>query len=282
MNFFDLHCDTAYECFINNIGFDNDVTAVNASAAAKFENWVQTFAVWIRDDLADPFGEYCRIIGDIKAKLTNRPKNLVPIFSVEGGAVIERDAERVETLKNDGIGFMTLTWNGENRIAGGSKSEKGLTSFGKRVIKKMNEVGMVCDLSHLNDRSFYQVIQRADRVIASHANCRAVCNVPRNLSDEQIRLIAECGGLVGLCFYPPFLGADVTLKLYENIVHLLDMGLEDNIAIGSDFDGGEMEKCLDGAEKIPELYCRLSGLGVSDRILDKIFYKNADKYMRNL
>lgn len=60
------------------------------------------------------------------------------------------------------------------------------------------------------------------------------------------------------------------------------MGLEDNIAIGSDFDGGEMENCLDGAEKIPELYCRLSGLGVSDRILDKIFYKNADKYMRNL
>lgn len=162
MNYFDLHCDTAYECFKNNIGFDNDVTAVNSSAASRFEKWVQTFAVWIRDDAADPFGEYSRIIGDIKAKLINKPKNLVPIFSVEGGAVIENDAERIETLKNDGIRFMTLTWNGENRIAGGSKSDKGLTLFGKKVIKKMNGVGMVCDVSHLNDRSFYQVIQRAD------------------------------------------------------------------------------------------------------------------------
>lgn len=282
MNYFDLHCDTAYECCLNGIGFDNDITAVNSSAAKRFENWVQTFAVWIRDDIDDPFGNYNRILSDIKAKLAGKPKNLTPVFSVEGGAVIEKDAERIETLKNDGIRFMTLTWNGENRIAGGSKTDRGLTSFGKRVIKKMNEVGMVCDVSHLNDKSFYQVIWRADRVISSHSNCREVCNVPRNLSDEQIRLIAERGGIIGLCFYPPFLGADVNEKLYENIVHLLDMGLEDHIAIGSDFDGGEMEKCLDSAEKIPELYCRLSGLSISDRILDKIFYKNADNYMRNL
>ena len=282
MKYFDLHCDTAYECYIKNMPLDDNCLAVSFKNGACFSNWTQTFAVWIRDDAENPFELYNKIITDCKARLKTKPDNLTPIFAVEGGAVLEKDIDRLYRLKEDGIKYLTLTWNGGNRIAGGSLSQSGLTRFGKRVIKQMNRLGIACDVSHLNDRSFYRAIELSDRPIATHSNCRAVCGVPRNLTDEQIRLIAEKGGIIGLCFYGKFLGGDVFEKLYENICRLLDMGLEKNIAIGSDFDGADMDRRIDKLSKIPELYCRLSEKGIKDSTLDKIFYENADKYIRNL
>lgn len=261
---------------------DDNCFAVSFKNGACFSSWTQTFAVWIRDDAENPFELYNKIITDCKARLKTKPDNLTPIFAVEGGAVLEKNIDRLYRLKEDGIRYLTLTWNGENRIAGGSLSQSGLTRFGKRVIKQMNRLGIACDVSHLNDRSFYRVIELADRPIATHSNCRAVCDVPRNLSDEQIRLIAEKGGIIGLCFYGKFLGGDVFEKLYENICRLLDMGFEKNIAIGSDFDGANMDRRIDKLSKIPELYCRLSEKGIKDSTLDKIFYENANEYIRNL
>lgn len=282
MKYFDLHCDTAYECYFKNMPLDDNCFAVSFKNGACFSSWTQTFAVWIRDEAENPFELYNKIITDCKARLKAKPSNLTPIFAVEGGAVIEKDIDRLYRLKEDGIKYLTLTWNGENRIAGGSHSQLGLTRFGKRVIKRMNKLGIACDVSHLNDRSFYRVIELAEHPLATHSNCRAVCDVPRNLTDEQIRLIAEKGGIIGLCFYGKFLGGDVFEKLYENICHLLDMGLERSIAIGSDFDGADIDRRIDKLSKIPELYCRLSEKGIKDSTLDRIFYENADEYIRNL
>ena len=282
MNYFDLHCDTPYECYFKNQDFLENNLAVSGEKGAEFDNWRQVFAVWIRDDIEEPFKLYRAIINDFKEKLTQKSDKLTPYFAVEGGAVIGDDIDLLYELKKDGIRSLTLTWNGENLIAGGSKSDKGLTSFGQRVIKELNSLQICCDLSHLNDKSFYKAVETADYPIATHSNCRAVCDVPRNLTDEQIRLIAEKGGIIGLCFYGKFLGGDVFEKLYENICHLLDMGLERSIAIGSDFDGADMDRRIDKLSKIPELYCRLSEKGIKDSTLDRIFYENADEYIRNL
>ena len=193
--------------------------------------------------------------------------------------MLEDDTDRLYALKEDGVRMLTLNWNGENRIAGGSKTDKGLTDFGKRVIREMNGLKMLCDLSHLNEKSFYSVIELADYPIATHSNCREVCNCPRNLSDNQLKLIAEKGGIVGLCFYPEFLGGDVLEKLYRNIYHMLELGMENNIAIGSDFDGADMSGSLCDISKIPFLYDKLLKKGINKPILDKIFYKNAENYL---
>ena len=279
MNYFDLHCDTPYECYFKNQDFFENNLAVSGEKGAVFENWKQVFAVWISDDQAEPYKLYNAVLKDFEKKLKSKPDNLTPYFSVEGGAVIEDNIDRLYELKKDGIFALTLTWNGENRIAGGSKSDKGLTDFGKRVIWEMNSLNMLCDLSHLNEKSFYSVIELADYPIATHSNCREVCNCPRNLSDNQLKLIAEKGGIVGLCFYPEFLGGDVYEKLYENIFHFLELGMENNIAIGSDFDGADMSGSLCDISKIPFLYDKLLKKGINKPILDKIFYKNAENYL---
>ena len=279
MNYFDLHCDTPYECYFKKQDFLQNNLAVSGEKGTVFKNWKQVFAVWIRDDLDEPYKLYKSVLKDFKAKLKDKPDNLTPYFSVEGGAVIEADIDRLYELKEDGICALTLTWNGENRIAGGSKTDKGLTYFGKRVIKEMNSLNMLCDLSHLNEKSFYSAVELADFPLATHSNSKRVFDCPRNLDDNQLKMIAEKGGIVGLCFYTKFLGVDVPQKLYENIYHMLELGLENNIAVGSDFDGADMPGELCDISKIPFLYANLLKKGISKTILDKIFYKNAENYL---
>ena len=257
MDYFDLHCDTPYECYFKKQDFLKNNLAVSGEKGAAFENWKQVFAVWIRDDQEEPYTLYKAILKDFKEKLKDKPDNLTPYFSVEGGAVIEDYIDRLYELKKDGICALTLTWNGENRIAGGSKTDKGLTDFGKRVIKELNSLNMLCDLSHLNEKSFYSAVEIADFPIATHSNCKSAFDCPRNLSDNQLKIIAEKGGLIGLCFYSAFLGGDVFDKLYENIYHLLELGMENNIALGSDFDGADMAEGLCDITKIPFLYEKL-------------------------
>ena len=218
-------------------------------------------------------------MGDFKLKLKTAPKNLNPIFAVEGGAVLENDSERLFILKEDGIKFLTLTWNGENSIAGGVDSDKELTGFGKNTIKTMNRLKIGCDLSHINQKSFLGAIEYAEFPLATHSNSKKICNHKRNLTDEQIKLICEKGSIIGLCFYPEFLGEDVFEKIYENIFHISDMGFENHIAIGSDFDGAKMDYKLEKLEKIPDLYAFLKIKGLDNGLLYKIFYENANNYI---
>ena len=215
-------------------------------------------------------------------KIKNKPDNLTPVFSIEGGAVIENDSDRVFELQNDGIRFLTLAWNGENAIAGGINSDKCLTDFGKEVIEKMNRLKMGCDLSHLNKESFYKVLEFSEFSLATHSNCKEICDHPRNLELAQIKLLFEKKGIMGLCFYPLFLGGDVFEKIYQNIYLLCDKGYENNIAIGSDFDGAGMSEKLDNISKVPLLYRFLEERGIERGVLDKIFYKNAYNYIANL
>lgn len=282
MKFFDLHCDTAYECYTKNQQFYVNQLAISGKNGEAFGEWKQTFAVFIKDDAKNPFLLYKNILSDFKSKLGNKPQNLRPIFAVEGGAVLENDSDRIFELKNDGIKFLTLTWNGENNIAGGCHTDKGLTDFGKTVIEKMNRLKIGCDLSHLNEKSFFAALDKSEFPLATHSNCKSICDNLRNLTDQQIKALCKKGGIIGLCFYPDFLGQNVMQKIYENICHIADMGYEDNIAIGSDFDGGEMDKRLNNISKIPDLYAFLSKKGLESGFLDKIFFENANNYIAKL
>ncbi len=282
MDFFDLHCDTPYECYTKALGFNSDKLAVSANAAECFKNWRQVFAVWIRDDIKAPFELYKTIISDFKEKLFNKPENLKPYFAVEGGAVLETDIERLFELKKDSISFLTLVWNGENALAGGNESEKGLTELGRRAVLLMNELKIGCDLSHINEKGFYKAVEYSDFPLATHSNCRALCNHKRNLSDEQIDLIAQKGGIIGLCFYPEFLGQNPMGRIYDQIVYLCDKGYENNIAIGSDFDGAKMDASLNKTEKVPALFSYLEQKGFEKQLLNKIFYKNAYNFIAKL
>lgn len=281
MNFFDLHCDTATECYEKNTDLSGGKTAVSFGAAAAFEKWTQCFAIWIRDDIEEPFGYYRSVYSSFCRKIADAPGNLTPIITVEGGSLIENDISRLSELKRDGVSALTLTWNGKSRIASGIAEKGGLTPFGAEVIRQAESLGIFCDLSHLNPESFDSAVKVTKRPIATHSNCSAVFPHRRNLSDSRISEIARRGGLIGICCYPPFLGGDVFGGILANIRHLTELGFEDNIAFGSDFDGGDMSSELDCPQKIPRLFEWLYENGIPLKTLEKVFYDNAQRFFRS-
>lgn len=281
MNFFDLHCDTAYKCYTQNLSFTDSTLAVNAAKSAYLNEWYQCFAIFIKDGIKKPFDFYNKTLLYFKNQLKDKPKNLTPIFTVEGGLLIENDLLRVEKLYKDNIKVLTLTWNGENQIAGGADTDIGLKPFGREVICELNRFGIATDLSHLNKKSFFNAIELADKPIVTHSCCEYVYKHRRNIDDTQLKSLTQKGGLFGLCLYPVFLGQeDVFEKIYINIYHILELGYEDYLSIGSDFDGAVMSSKLLDISYIPQLYSFLAQRGISEKILNKIFFKNAFDYFK--
>ncbi len=279
MKFFDLHCDTAYKCYQENLSFCDNELAVTPQKAECFEEWYQCFAVFIKDGTKNPFEYYKNALDYFKRELKNKPDKLSPIFTVEGGLLIENDLTRVETLCNDGIRALTLTWNGENQIAGGADTDVGLKDFGKQVIAQLNRFDIAVDLSHLNKKSFYGAIEIAKKPIITHSCLESVYNHRRNIDDNQLKELVKRGGIFGLCFYPVFLGeGDVFENIYKNIFHILDLGYEDCLSIGSDFDGADMIEKLYDISSVPTLYEYLKSRNINENILQKIFFNNAYKF----
>ena len=276
MKFFDLHCDTAYRCYTENLLLSSDKLSVTPQKAGCFDEWYQCFAVFIKDGIQNPFTYYQNVLSAFKNQLHKKPNNLTPIFTVEGGALIENDLSRIEQFNNGGIRALTLTWNGENAIAGGADTEVGIKDFGKEVICELNRFKIATDLSHLNKKSFYGAIELADYPIITHSCMECIYKHRRNIDDVQLKLLTQKKGILGLCFYPMFLGSGNALEnLYKNIYHILDLGYEDYLSIGSDFDGADMAAELCDISAIPSLYEYLKSRGITENILNKIFFENA-------
>ena len=272
--------------------------------------WCQCYAVWVPDDLA-PFGmdalEFYRRARDWFSAHTS-PEGPVTqvrdaraiesvleagrtaaLLTVENGKPIT-SLEVVDEMAADGVKMVTLTWNAANPIAHGSQATGGLTSFGREVMRAMEDRRMVVDVSHLNDESFWDVARAARRPFAaSHSNARAVCGHPRNLTDDQFRAIVDAGGVVGINYFRGFISDRVTGfdapvdgevtfdELAAHIEHFLDLGGEGAIALGSDFDGSETPAWLDACEKVAPFY-ELVAARFGAALADRMFWRNAHEF----
>lgn len=271
-----MHCDTAYKCYRDNLSFSDNSLAVTPKKAKGLDKWHQCFAVFIKDGVKNPYEYYKNTLENFKLQIVEKPDNLTPILTVENGLLIKKDLNRVEAMYNDGIRALTLTWNGENQIAGGADTDVGLKPFGKEVIKELNRFNIMTDLSHLNKKSFYSVLELANKPIITHSCLEYVNRHRRNIDDNQLKSLVQKGGIFGLCFYPVFLGqGDVFENIYKNIFHILDMGYEDYLSIGSDFDGADMADILYDISTVKKLYEYLSFKKIDKDILNKIFFNNA-------
>lgn len=225
----------------------------------------------------------CRTAEDIeRAWSTGRA---AAILTIENGSPLAGRLERVEQLARDGVRMITLTWNGENEIGSGNTTDHGLSPFGRAVVPEMEAQGILVDVSHLNDPGFYDLLEVAQRpFVASHSNARSVCSHKRNLTDDQIRVMVERQCLIGLNYSNYFLrddGQPATLEdLYRHIAHFLELGAEDCLALGSDFDGTDVPPCLDSMDKVAGLYSCLTGLGLSSALTEKIMWRNAMEFFR--
>ena len=200
---------------------------------------------------------------------------------IENGYGIGKDISLLEYYKHKGIIYMTLCHNGDNDIcdsAKGNAEHNGLSDFGKEVVKELNRLGIMVDLSHAGDKSFYDALELSKSpIIASHSSCRAICNHRRNLTDEQIVALAKKGGVMQICIYDHFLNNDgvASVKtIADHIDHVVNLVGVDYVGIGTDFDGGGGVPGCNGANEIINLTCELIRRGYGDGDLKKIWGEN--------
>ncbi len=285
MIYSDLHCDTVTRCFEKGESLFDAKGHINSFKIEQFTKYRQCFALFIDDSKRGDaaFSYFKNLLKFYESEIAKiKSEKLIPVLTAENGALLGGDSDNVHFIADKGVKMLTLTWNGENELASGADcAEGGLKPFGKQVIAKMEERGVLVDVSHLNEKSFYDVADFATTpLVASHSNCFSVVPHRRNLKDEQIKLIIESGGLIGLCFHAPFLlcdGLGSFEMLYRNIYRILSLGAENSVCFGGDFDGGKPEKVLDSLKKVKNLYAYLKGRGLDKALLEKIFFYNAEK-----
>ncbi len=258
---FDAHCDTVCKAYERNKElFENDLH-LDLKRLVHFKTPVQFFALWLdKAYLENPFEEtmkridfyyeqlkknedivsHCSSYDDI---LKNKKEGKIcAVLSIEGGEAIEGSIEKLHKFYKKGVRAMTLTWNYKNEIGNGAGEKSGgITEFGIDVISEMERLGMIVDVSHLNDESFWDVVKYAKKpFIASHSNSRKKTNVKRNLTDAQLKAIANSGGVVGINMCPIFLTrkpAAVIDDICIHIDHIMKVIGSEHIGIGCDFDG---------------------------------------------
>ena len=205
------------------------------------------------------------------------------MLSIEGGEAIEADLGILRMLHRLGIRAITLTWNERNQVADGAaegRTKGGLTNFGIELVAEMNRIGMVVDVSHISDAGFFDVIETTTKpVIASHSNCRAICNHRRNLTDEMIKALANNGGVMGMNFAAEFVDErkdNATLeRVLDHIDHVVAIAGVEHVGIGSDFDGIEITpKGLEDVTKIPYITEGLLKRGYKEDDVLKILGEN--------
>ena len=163
------------------------------------------------------------------------------MLTIEGGEAFGGDAAQVDRFADLGVRMAALVWNNENGVAHPALtgSGEGLTPLGWDIVSRMRSRHMAVDVSHLNERGFYDLLDGKAPPLASHSCARALCDHPRNLSDHQLRCLFEAGGYVGVNFYPLFLSDDSRADLdrvVDHIAHMCDLGGEAHVGLGSDFD----------------------------------------------
>ena len=166
------------------------------------------------------------------------------MLGIENGLAIEHSLDKLRHFADRGIVYMTLCHNGDNDIcdsARGCNTHNGVSEFGEQVIKEMNRLGIMVDMSHAGEKSFYDALEISEKpIVCSHSNSRILCDHPRNLTDDQLRAIAAKGGVVHTTFYHGFLQKTGEADILDGIKHLehaIDIMGIDHVGIGTDFDG---------------------------------------------
>ena len=213
------------------------------------------------------------------------------LLTLEDAVPIGQEIEKLKHFYERGIRLITLTWNYENAIGFPNSQEQeimseGLKPFGFEVLEEMNRMGILVDVSHLSDGGFWDVARHSKKpFIASHSNARSLTLHPRNLTDIMIKTIAEKGGVIGLNFCPAFLGNDKKSSIHNmlrHIKHIYQVGGEDVLAIGTDFDGITGNLQIDSCDQLYLLKDALQKYKMPDRVIDKMWGENALRVMKDV
>ena len=295
----DTHSDTLY-----NLARGQKITEVDITPDRLREGGVtlQTFAMW--SGPKGPQGDYAALAEaeyaarqqfiDVGINQVDDPSEAASgkphfMLSLEGCEVFQDGLDKVAFWRERGVRMGAPVWNNENALATPAKknADDGLTDYGVQVIREMQKQGMAVDVSHLNERGFYDLFAKGLRPpMASHSCCRALCDHFRNLTDDQIRMMIQYGGFIGVNFYPAFLSADKeadTVTLAQHIDHICQLGGADIVGFGSDFDGIERyPEDLRHPGQMGNLLRALRDYGYTQAAIEKIAGRNLIEYYQRI
>ena len=222
--------------------------------------------------------------------------SLAAVLHFEGAEAIDPGLERLAGFHDSGLRSLGLTWSRPNDFAhgvpfgfpGSPDQGPGLTDAGRGLVEACNELRILVDLAHLNERGFWDVAELSDApLVVSHSNAHALCPSPRNLTDDQLRAVGESGGVVGVNFCVAFAredGADdpdtPLSTIAAHAAHVAEVAGPDAVALGSDFDGATMPHELDSAAKLPALFDALRAFGFGEPELERIALGNWRRVLR--
>ena len=238
----DAHNDCITACIEKKVSLDQDLKGINHSDLTRFKQGgvdYQLFSIWCDGEKVNPYAWAMREMDTLDAVAARNPNKIVVAktwkdiqkaiqqhkiiaqYGVEGGHMIENDINRLDTFYARGVRYMTLTWNNSPSWASSHADEKspkyigkkGLNAFGKEIIHRMNKLGIIVDVSHVGENTFWDAIHTTTKpVIASHSNAYSICPVSRNLKDDQIIAIGKNGGVIHLNFFSGFVDSNFSKK----------------------------------------------------------------------
>ncbi len=276
----DAHCDVLWK-LLNDSSLDfykdEQDLQLNYPNMLKGDISLQIFAIFVSPTIkSSNYKIALQSIDDFYEKVYNQDKLIlatsyqeivhaqnqgkkVAMLSLEGADSIEGDLAKLRIFYRLGVRAMGLTWNYANAVADGVREERGagLTNFGKKVIAEMNRLGMIIDVSHLSEAGFWDVMELTNTpIIASHSNAKAICDHPRNLTDEQIIAVIKNNGMIGVTFVNEFIKNESQVSIEDllpHIEHIASLGGIQNLGIGSDFDGASPLSGLENASQMNHL-----------------------------
>ena len=300
---FDLHCDTALALLGDSMqacgSLMKNAGHLDLERAKQLGGYAQCFACFTTEPYRDisPVElferEMVSVLREVEKNsdaiqlaycaedVENNYKNgiMSAILTIEGTAGIGYDPELLQDLHAIGFRMTTLGWNEKNKLTGSCLTGGGLTDLGSTYVKEAQRLGMIVDVSHISDEAFWHIMDITDApIVASHSNSRAICNVPRNLTDDMFIAICKTGGVAGLNLYADFVGGEVTLDaLCDHIFHYMELDPDGkHIALGGDLDG--CDKLISGFNGINDyaiLAAHLLKRGIGESTIYNIFWNNA-------
>lgn len=298
---FDAHCDTISEIYNKNMSLYKNAFHLDLERMEKLNTYIQIFAVFIdkKNISASPFNHCMALIRKYHSEIEKnkgrisvietveqlekalKSRGLYSVLSIEGGEALEGSTDAIYMYHKLGVRLITLTWNYANEIADGITESRGggLTDFGEKAVKIMEDLGILIDVSHISERGFWDVAENTKHpFVASHSCVKALCGHKRNLSDEQIKEIIKRRGCIGVNFYPEFLSDNKMCgieSIVEHIKYIINLGGEDSVGLGSDFDGVDsLPRGISGVQDMPALIDAMIKSGIPGEKIDKISYRN--------
>lgn len=288
---FDCHADTIT---IKNLFHTK--SHLDVRDMKKYLRYIQVFAICSENGYA-----YSHAVHHIKRfekmiklwsleKITDKDSLLKcsygAILALEGSDALNGRISALKSFYNRGVRLITLTWNNDNAAASSCEAlnDNGLTPFGKRLVKECEKLGIIIDLSHSSEKTFFDTAQISKKpFICSHSNSRSITDVKRNITDAQFEEIKRVNGCVGINFYHEFLGEGNIHGVLRHIEHFCALGGENNLGLGSDFDGIDyMPEDCHGAEYMDFIANELLKINYSEETVTKILFGNFIRVFSNI